>query len=135
MADKTNFDRVREFHDAFGVENKREADWPDDKTVALRLSLLDEELDELRAAISNDDIVAVGDALGDILYVAYGAGLSFGIDLDRVFAEIHRSNMSKLGLDGNPVRREDGKVLKGPKYSPPNLRFIVDETTVDTAEG
>ena len=131
----TNFDKVREFHETYGAEIRKEPDWPADTSIALRISLLDEELDELRDAIAELDIVGVADALGDILYVAYGAGHTFGIDLDRVFAEIHRSNMSKLGSDGKPIRRDDGKVLKGPNYSPPDLQFIVTETTIDSIQG
>jgi predicted HAD superfamily Cof-like phosphohydrolase len=122
---KSNFHLVGEFHEAFGVENKDEPDFPEDKTCKLRVGLISEELEELEDAIRNEDIVAVADALTDLLYVVYGSGHAFGIDLDRCFREVHRSNMSKLGADGKPVRREDGKVLKGPSYTPPDLSFLL----------
>ncbi len=91
----------------------------------LRYDLIREELLELREALDNKDIVGVADALTDILYVTYGAGHAFGINLDKCFAEVQRSNMSKLGEDGRPIYRDDGKVLKGPKYSPPDLESII----------
>lgn len=119
---------VREFHDAFGVEvpEKPTIYWP---TAHLRIDLLDEEVAELASAVEDEDIVGVLDALIDIQYVLDGAFLAFGLaDVkEDAFAEVHRSNMSKLGMDGKPIYREDGKVLKGPKYSPPNLKQFFEE--------
>lgn len=114
---------VREFHDAFGlvVTSHPTVALPAE-LMELRLGLIDEETQELAAAVNGRDLVAIADALGDIVYVTFGAALTFGIDLDAVLAEIHRSNMTKLGSDGKPVVRGDGKVLKGPGYSPPSLR-------------
>ena len=122
---KTNFESVGEFMQAFGQEVKDKAEFPDNDTIALRLELILEEVAELREAIGEANIVEVADALTDILYVVYGAGHSFGIDLDKCFDEVHSSNMSKLGEDGKPIYREDGKVLKGPKYFAPDLTKYV----------
>ena len=116
---------------AFGQEVKEEPEFPDESTQQLRIELIEEELDELKEAIEAKNIVAVADALTDILYVTYGAGHAFGLDLDRCFAEVQRSNMSKLGADGKPIYREDGKVLKGPNYSEPNLYEILYSTYLD----
>jgi predicted HAD superfamily Cof-like phosphohydrolase len=116
---------------AFGQEVKEEPEFPDESTQQLRIELIEEELDELKEAIEAKNIVAVADALTDILYVTYGAGHAFGLDLDRCFAEVQRSNMSKLGADGKPIYREDGKVLKGPDYSEPNLYEILFSTYLD----
>jgi predicted HAD superfamily Cof-like phosphohydrolase len=121
----TNFDKVKEFHNKFGVAFKNKPEFPDPDIVHLRVDLIEEELKELHEAIADNDIVEVADALTDLLYVVYGMGDVFGINLDMTFKEVHRSNMSKLGEDGKPVRREDGKVLKGPNYSPPDLKSIV----------
>ena len=118
----SNFDDVRIFMEKFGQEIKEDASFPNDKIVKLRYALLEEELNELKEAIHNNDITEVADALTDILYVAYGAGHSFGIDLDKCFAEVQRSNMSKLGEDGKPIYNEHGKVMKGPNFSKPNLK-------------
>ena len=123
----TNFERVREFMTAFGQTILPRPIIPCSKTVTLRLELIQEEFEELMDAFYEKDIVAVADALTDILVVTYGAGLACGINLDRTFEEVHRSNMSKLGADGKPIYREDGKVLKGPNYSPPNLEPIIQE--------
>ena len=124
---KTNFERVREFMEVFGQEVKNKPEWPEAETMELRIDLIEEELGELRNAIIDGDgtLVDVADALSDLLYVVYGAGHSFGIDLDDCFAEVHRSNMSKLGEDGKPIYREDGKVLKGPDFSEPDLTSVL----------
>ena len=121
----TNFEKVKDFMEKFGQEVKETAEFPDNETIALRLELIQEELEELREAVGNADIVEVADALTDILYVTYGAGHAFGIDLDACFAEVQRSNLSKLGEDGKPIYREDGKVLKGKNYFPPDLKSII----------
>ena len=118
----TNFDHVRTFMKTFGQEVNTEPELPNDETSKLRLELIGEELGELEEAIANKDLVEIADALTDILYVTYGAGHAFGIDLDACFREVQRSNMSKLGEDGKPIYREDGKVLKGPNYSEPDLK-------------
>ena len=122
MIRETNFDKVRIFMETFGQEVKREPELPDDETFKLRLELIAEELGELEEAIDNKDLVEIADALTDILYVTYGAGHAFGLDLDACFREVQRSNMSKLGEDGKPIYREDGKVLKGSNYSEPDLK-------------
>lgn len=121
---QTNFDMVKEFMNAFGQNVRIEPNWGTDKEQKLRVDLIDEELRELRDAMVFKDIIGVADALTDLLYVVYGAGHTFGIDLDRCFREVHRSNMSKLGSDGKPIYNESGKVMKGPSYSVPNLSFI-----------
>ena len=109
----TNFEAVGEFMNTFGQEVKTDPDWPDEDTQKLRLELIAEELEEMWDAIENKDLVGVADALTDILYVTYGAGHAFGIDLDKCFAEVQRSNMSKLGEDGKPIYRDDGKEVNG----------------------
>ena len=126
---KNNFERVKEFMDTFGQEVKTKAEWPDQDVADLRFDLIHEELNELEDAIYKPEgtLVDVADALTDLLVVVYGAGHAFGIDLDECFKEVHRSNMSKLGEDGKPIYREDGKVLKGPNYSEPDLKGIVNE--------
>ena len=132
--EKSNFDKVREFHETYGQEVLHTAQFPSEKTQQMRVDLIAEELDELRAAIADQNIIEVADALTDLLYVVYGAGHAFGIDLDQTFNEVHRSNMSKLGEDGKPIRREDGKVLKGPNYTPPdlgNLLALIREQSFD----
>ena len=121
----TNFELVGDFMEAFGQDVLVEPTWPDRAVTDLRVELIAEELEELEVAIDNDDMVEVADALTDILYVTYGAGHAFGIDLDDCFREVHWSNMSKLGEDGKPIYREDGKVMKGPCYWPPNLEKII----------
>ena len=131
---KTNFERVKEFMKSFGQEVKSKPAWPHWETMDLRIDLIQEELGELKDAIVNGDgtLVDVADALSDLLYVVYGAGHSFGIDLDKCFAEVHRSNMSKLGEDGKPIYREDGKVLKGPNFSEPDLERVMYEDEDET---
>ncbi len=121
----TPFELVGDFMEVFGQQVNCEPTLRDRETQDLRIDLISEELEELQLAITNNDIVEVADALTDILYVVYGAGHAFGIDLDECFMEVHESNMSKLGEDGKPIYREDGKVLKGPGYFPPNLQEIV----------
>ena len=121
----SNFRGVEDFMNAFGQEVKTEPEFPDEDIQKLRVELIEEELDELKDAIKRQNILEVADALTDILYVVYGAGHAFGIDLDRCFAEVQRSNMSKLGADGKPIYREDGKVLKGPNYRPPDLYSVL----------
>ena len=118
----SNFDDVKTFMETYGQEVKIKPSFPSEKIVQLRYDLIKEELDELSLAINDKDIVEVADALTDLLYVVYGAGHAFGIDLDKCFAEVQRSNMSKLGEDGNPIYNENGKVMKGPNYSKPNLK-------------
>ena len=124
---KTNFESVRKFMKAFGQEVKSKPEWPNEDTMELRIDLIEEELEEFKDAILSADgtLVDVADALSDLLYVVYGAGHSFGIDLDKCFSEVHRSNMSKLDDDGLPFYREDGKVLKGPNFSEPDLTSIL----------
>ena len=121
----TNFKSVRKFMETFGQEIKEKAGFPNNKIITLRYDLIKEELEELRIAIKNKDIKEVADALTDILYVTYGAGHAFGIDLDKCFAEVQNSNMSKLGLDGKPIYNEQGKVMKGPNYFEPDLKKFV----------
>tara|TARA_B110000444_G_C18407492_1_gene396480 strand:- start:147 stop:518 length:372 start_codon:yes stop_codon:yes gene_type:complete len=117
----SNFQSVKKFMQIFGQEVKNKAKFPNDKIVKLRYELIREELEELNQAIIDKDIKEVADALTDILYVTYGAGTAFGINLDKCFDEVHQSNMSKLGSDGKPIYNEIGKVMKGPNYFKPDL--------------
>ena len=121
----SNFDSVKKFMKTFGQEVKEKAGFPNEKITSLRYDLIKEELDEFKEALDKKDIKEVADALTDILYVTYGAGHAFGIDLDKCFEEVQNSNMSKLGEDGKPIYNENGKVLKGPKYFKPNLKKFV----------
>ena len=121
----SNFESVRKFMETFGQEVKKKAEFPNEKTTSLRYELIKEELEELKVAISNKDIKEVADALTDILYVTYGAGHAFGINLDKCFEEVQNSNMSKLGNDGKPIYNDKGKVMKGPNYFKPNLSKFV----------
>ena len=123
--DGTNFELVEDFMEAMGQEVNAVPSFPEQEIQRLRLDLIEEELDELHYAIDNKDMVEIADALGDLLYVVYGAGHAFGIDLDECFKEIHASNMSKLGPDGKPIKREDGKVLKPDTCFPPDLKSIL----------
>ena len=123
--DGTNFELVGDFMEAFGQLVEPEPIIPDDMIVDLRVDLIAEEFLELREAIVNEDIVEIADALTDLLYVVYGAGHAFGIDLDECFLEVHASNMSKLDNDGQPIYREDGKVLKSDNYFKPNLASVL----------
>ena len=118
----TNFEKVKEFMTTFGQEVKDKAEFPNEKIVKLRKKLIDEEFNELKDAINENDLIEVADALTDILVVTYGAGVAFGIDLDKCFKEVHKSNMSKLSEDGKPIYNEFGKVMKGPNYFKPNLK-------------
>ena len=121
----SNFESVKKFMETFGQEIKEKARFPNDKITSLRYELIKEELDELKEAIDKRDIKEVADALTDILYVTYGAGHAFGINLDKCFEEVQNSNMSKLGKDGKPIYNEKGKVMKGPNYFKPNLSKFV----------
>ena len=122
----TNFEKVGLFMTTFGQEVKKKSELSSEKINSLRISLIQEELDELAKAIKENDILEVADALTDILYVAYGAGHAFGINLDKCFDEVQKSNMSKLGKDGKPIYNEKGKVMKGPDYFKPNLsKFLI----------
>ena len=121
----SNFEKVGKFMKTFGQEVKNKANFPEEKIVKLRYDLIAEELEEFKVALKERDIKEVADALTDILYVTYGAGTAFGIDLDKCFQEVHDSNMSKLGEDGKPIYNDQGKVMKGPKYFKPELsKFI-----------
>ena len=121
----TNFEKVKTFMKTFGQEVKEKSSFSSDKINELRFNLIKEELEELRIAIETKNLVEVADALTDILYVAYGAGHAFGINLDKCFDEVQQSNMSKLDDHGNPIYNDSGKVMKGPKYFKPDLsKFI-----------
>jgi predicted HAD superfamily Cof-like phosphohydrolase len=117
----SNFENVRKFMKTFGQEVKEKAGFPDDKIISLRYDLIAEELSEFKLAVENKDIKEIADALTDILYVTYGAGHAFGINLDKCFQEVQNSNMSKLGTDGKPIYNDKGKVMKGPNYFKPDL--------------
>ena len=121
----TNFKKVKNFMKTFGQEVKNEPSFSSDKINKLRYDLIKEELEELKVAMENKDFLEVADALTDILYVTYGAGHAFGIDLDKCFEEVQNSNMSKLGKDGKPIYNEEGKVMKGPNYFKPNLNKFI----------
>ena len=125
MSDMSNFNKVKTFMNTYGQEVKNNPEFPDSKIVQLRIDLIQEELNELKESINNKDIIEVADALTDILYVTYGAGHSFGVDLDSCFNEVQNSNMSKLGEDGKPIYNESGKVMKGPNYFKPNIKKII----------
>jgi len=121
----SNFNKVGTFMKTFGQEVKTKPSFSTDKINRLRINLIKEELDELQEAMKNNDLLEVADALTDILYVTYGAGHAFGIDLDKCFDEVQNSNMSKLGENGKPIYNEAGKVMKGPKYFKPDLSKFV----------
>ncbi len=118
----SNFEKVKKFMETFGQEVKNSPSFPKDNVIKLRYALIEEELSELKLAIETKNIIEVADALTDILYVTYGAGHSFGIDLDKCFQEVQNSNMSKLDSNGKPIFNENGKVMKGPSYFKPNLK-------------
>ena len=121
----SNFNKVGTFMKTFGQEVKNKPSFSSDKINKLRIDLIKEELDELQEAMKNNDLLEVADALTDILYVTYGAGHAFGIDLDKCFDEVQNSNMSKLGENGEPIYNESGKVMKGPNYFKPDLSKFV----------
>ena len=121
----TNFEKVGVFMKTFGQEVKENAGLSSEKINNLRISLIKEELIELQKAIQDKNIVEIADALTDILYVTYGAGHAFGINLDKCFDEVQNSNMSKLGTDGKPIYNDAGKVMKGPHYFKPNLSKLL----------
>ena len=121
----SNFNKVGTFMKTFGQEVKIKPSFSNDKINKLRIDLIKEELDELQEAMKNNDLLEVADALTDILYVTYGAGHAFGIDLDKCFEEVQNSNMSKLGENGEPIYNESGKVMKGPNYFKPDLSKFV----------
>ena len=122
----SNFNKVKTFMETFGQEVKMKPSFSTDKINNLRYDLIKEELEELKVAMENKDLLEVADALTDILYVTYGAGHALGIDLDKCFEEVQSSNMSKLGVDGKPIYNESGKVMKGPKYFKPDLAKFVN---------
>ena len=121
----SNFKKVGNFMKTFGQEVKTKPSFSSDKINKLRIDLIKEELDELQEAMKNNDLLEVADALTDILYVTYGAGHAFGINLDKCFDEVQNSNMSKLGENGEPIYNESGKVMKGPNYFKPDLSKFV----------
>jgi len=122
----SNFNKVKVFMETFGQEVKTKASFPDQKIQNLRYDLIKEELEELKDALNQKNLKEVADALTDILYVTYGAGHAFGIDLDKCFAEVQNSNMSKLDENGKPIYNENGKVMKGPNYFKPNLQKFIE---------
>ena len=122
----SNFNKVKTFMETFGQEVKTKPSFSSDKINSLRYDLIKEDLEELKEAMKNKDLLEVADALADILYVTYGAGHAFGIDLDKCFEEVQNSNMSKLDENGKPIYNEDGKVMKGPKYFKPDLNKFVN---------
>ena len=122
----SNFTDVKTFMETFGQIVKTKPQIPNEKTMLLRYDLIKEELDELEQAMKDKNLKEIADALTDILYVTYGAGFAYGINLDKCFKEVQRANMSKLGADGKPIYNEKGKVMKGPNYSEPNLKQFVE---------
>jgi len=122
----SNFEDVKTFMKTFGQIVRTKPQFPDEETMQLRYDLIKEELNELEQAMKTKDLKEVADALTDILYVTYGAGYAYGINLDKCFKEVQRANMSKLGKDGKPIYNDRGKVMKGPNYLPPNLKQFVE---------
>ena len=122
----TNFTDVKVFMETFGQMVRTKPQFPDEKTMKLRYDLIKEELNELEYAMKTKNLKEIADALTDILYVTYGAGFAYGINLDKCFKEVQRANMSKLGEDGKPIFNEKGKVMKGPNYREPNLKQFVE---------
>ena len=121
----SNFEDVKTFMKTFGQMVRTKPQFPDEETMQLRYDLIKEELNELEQAMKTKNLKEIADALTDILYVTYGAGYAYGINLDKCFKEVQRANMSKLGNDGKPIYNEKGKVMKGPNYSEPNLKQFV----------
>ena len=122
----SNFDNVKTFMKAFGQIVRTKPQFPEVKTMQLRFDLIKEELNELALAMKTKNLKEIADALTDILYVTYGDGYAYGINLDKCFKEVQRANMSKLGKDGKPIYNEKGKVMKGPNYLEPNLKQFVE---------
>ena len=122
----SNFEDVKTFMKTFGQIIRNKPQFPDGKTMQLRFDLIKEELNELEYAMKTKNLKEIADALTDILYVTYGAGYAYGINLDKCFKEVQRANMSKLGKDGKPIYNEKGKVMKGPNYFEPNLKQFVE---------
>ena len=122
----SNFTDVKTFMETFGQMVRTKPQFPDEKTMQLRYELIKEELNELEQAMKTKNLKEIADALTDILYVTYGAGYAYGINLDKCFQEVQRANMSKLGKNGKPIYNEKGKVMKGPNYSEPNLKQFVE---------
>ena len=122
----SNFEDVKIFMKTFGQIVETKPQFPDDKTMQLRFNLIKVELNELKYAMKTKNLKEIADALTDILYVTYGAGYAYGINLDKCFKEVQRANMSKLGKDGKPIFNEKGKVMKGPNYQEPNLKQFVE---------
>jgi predicted HAD superfamily Cof-like phosphohydrolase len=122
----SNFEDVKIFMETFGQIVKTKPQFPDEKTMQLRFDLIKEELDDLDEAMQTKNLKEIADALSDILYVTYGAGYAYGINLDKCFKEVQRANMSKLGKDGKPIFNEKGKVMKGPNYTAPDLKKFVE---------
>ena len=122
----SNFEDVKRFMGTFGQVIRTKPQFPDNKTMQLRFDLIKEELNELEHAMKTKNLKEIADALTDILYVTYGAGCAYGINLDKCFKEVQRANMSKLGNDGKPIFNEKGKVMKGPNYLEPNLKRFVE---------
>ncbi len=122
----SNFEDVKTFMETFGQMVRTKPQFPDEETMQLRYDLIKEELNELEQAMKTKNLKEIADALTDILYVTYGAGYAYGINLDKCFKEVQRANMSKLGNDGKPIYNEKGKVMKGPNYSEPNLKQFVE---------
>ena len=122
----SNFEDVKTFMETFGQMVRTKPQFPDEETMQLRYDLIKEELNELEQAMKTKNLKEIADALTDILYVTYGAGYAYGINLDKCFKEVQRANMSKLGNDGKPIYNEKGKVMKGPNYTEPNLKQFVE---------
>jgi predicted HAD superfamily Cof-like phosphohydrolase len=122
----SNFEDVKKFMETFGQMVRTKPQFPDEKTMRLRYDLIKEELNELELAMRSKNLKEIADALADILYVTYGAGYAYGINLDKCFKEVQRANMSKLGNDGKPIYNDKGKVMKGPNYLAPNLKQFVE---------
>ena len=122
----SNFEDVKKFMVTFSQVVRTKPQFPDDKTMQLRFDLIKEELNELEHAMKTKNLKEIADALTDILYVTYGAGYAYGINLDKCFKEVQRANMSKLGTDGKPIYNNKGKVMKGPNYTPPNIKQFVE---------